>query len=243
MDVSSDWMQGRSVFGGLQAALGVRAMRTLLPAQLPLRTLQVAFVGPVSGGTVDARAQVLRTGKNATQIAAQLVADDEVLASMIGIFGAPRESAVDVLPTQPAVANHKPIEFRFMPGITPEFTQHFRSRWLRGGIPFTGVTETENVIEIDMVDEGSASELHALAIADLIPPITLSLLKKPVNGSSMTWMLEFLTDRFSGLPLKGWRVDAQLMAAHDGYTSQSLVLWGPGGIPVALSRQSMVVFG
>ena len=41
----------------------------------------------------------------------------------------------------------------------------------------------------------------------------------------------------------GWRVDAQMMAAESGYTNQSLVLWGPGGVPVALGRQSMVVFG
>jgi len=43
--------------------------------------------------------------------------------------------------------------------------------------------------------------------------------------------------------LDGWRIDAQMMAADSGYTNQSLVLWGPGGVPVALGRQSMVVFG
>ena len=55
-------------------------------------------------------------------------------------------------------------------------------------------------------------------------------------------MLELLTHR-RDLPCEGWRVDAQLDAAVDGYTSQGLTLWGPGGVPVALGRQSMVVFG
>ncbi len=45
------------------------------------------------------------------------------------------------------------------------------------------------------------------------------------------------------MPLDGWRMDATMMAAGSGYTNQSMVLWGPGGMPVALGRQTMVVFG
>ena len=33
-----------------------------------------------------------------------------------------------------------------------------------------------------------------------------------------------------------------MVAADSGYTNQSLELWGPGGVPVALGRQCMVVF-
>jgi hypothetical protein len=58
----------------------------------------------------------------------------------------------------------------------------------------------------------------------------------------MTWMLEFLDDRIDELPLLGWRMDGELSAARDGYTSQTGMLWGPDGRAVALSRQSMVVF-
>ena len=45
------------------------------------------------------------------------------------------------------------------------------------------------------------------------------------------------------VPVQKWRLDAELTAAADGYISQSTMVWGPGGEPVALSRQSMVVFG
>jgi hypothetical protein len=56
-------------------------------------------------------------------------------------------------------------------------------------------------------------------------------------------MLEFLRDRFDDLPLSHWRVDAEMPAARDGYISQSVMIWAPNGVPAALSRQSMVVFG
>ena len=56
-------------------------------------------------------------------------------------------------------------------------------------------------------------------------------------------MLRLSAERFEGLGLENWRVDATMAAARDGYTSQSVMVWGPGGEPLAMSRQSMVVFG
>jgi len=64
-----------------------------------------------------------------------------------------------------------------------------------------------------------------------------------VAAASLTWMLELLTEDVSTLALEGWRVDATMTAAHSGYINQSSTLWGPGGVPVALGRQTMVVFG
>jgi hypothetical protein len=150
---------------------------------------------------------------------------------------------VRVTPKQAAVESAKPMTFGYMPGITPAFTQHFSARWLRGGFPFSGATLPQNIVELDLKDSGPASEAHVLALADFMPPVALSLLKKPSPGSTLTWMVEFLTDRLTHLPLQGWRVDADLTAGADGYTSQSVMLWGPSSEPVALSRQSMVVFG
>lgn len=242
LSVPEDWLQGRSAFGGLQTALAVRAMRTLVP-EMPLRTLQVLFAAPVPGGKMRAEARVLRSGKNTTHAEGRIVNDGETLAVVVGVFGNGRASAVSLLPHHHAEDARHAIPFRFVPGVTPAFTQHFDSRWLKGNLPFSNDQTREIVVEIGMRDTGAATEGHVLAIADLIPPIALSWLGRPAPGSSMTWMLEFITDRFSELPLKGWRVDAKLIFAGDGYTSQSAMVWGPNGTPVALSRQSMVVFG
>ena len=241
--VPEDWLQGRSVFGGLQAAFALKAMRAEVPASMPLRTLQVTFIAPVPAGAVSVQARLLRTGKNSVHAQAQLVEGNQVLCTAMGVFGSRRDSRVSVVPIQPEVEVQKIIAFQHIPGVTPTFTQHFAARWLRGGIPFSNSSSTEAVIEIGMHDSGGASEAHILALADFIPPVALAMLKTPAPGSSLTWMMEFLTESFEQLPLIGWRVDAQLVAARDGYTSQSVMLWGPDGVPVALSRQSMVVFG
>ncbi len=239
LEVPADWAQGRSTFGGLQAALAVRAMRRHVP-EVPLRTLQVTFIGPIVG-RLHVETSVLRTGSSATHVEARITGEGGLGTIAIGVFGKPRTSMVTVERTQPAVARDKPITMPFIPGLAPAFVQHFQATWLRGALPLMGSTETAHVIEVGIDDDGPATEAHAIALADSIPPLALAFLRKPTHGGSLTWLLELLTDRFEGLA--GWRIDAELMAARDGYTSQSLVLWGPDGRAVALGRQHMTVFG
>lgn len=245
--VGEDWLQGRSAFGGLQAALALRAMRELVQADMPLRSLQTTFVAPVPSGPVTIRAQILREGRSATQIEASLCDGERTLCRLVGVFGSARPSALNFQPEQPsvegAVESKMSRELRYVEGQMPAFTQHFRARWLRGDLPFTGGQQRDSVLQISLRDEGVPDETHVLAFADFIPPIALSMFDKPTPGSSLTWMIELLRDRYDDLGLDDWRVDAQLIAARDGYTNQSLMLWGPRGEPVALSRQSMVVFG
>lgn len=242
IDVPDDWLQGRTLFGGMQAVVGLAAMRSLAP-EAPLRSLQVTFLAPVPGGPVTARAVILRSGKSATHVEARIVDGDKTLCTMVGVFGLPRASAVSVRPQQPVVASTKGFELPWVPGVTPAFTQHFKARWIVGSPPWSGASNPENVIELTMRDTGHATEAHVVAMADFIPPIALSYLTTPVAAASLTWMLELLPETFDSLPLEGWRIDAQMAAAHNGYLNQSLVLWGPGGVPVALGRQTMVVFG
>jgi hypothetical protein len=242
--VPDDWMQGRSTFGGLQAALALRAMRSLaplVPADAPLRVLQVTFIGPVANA-VRLTARVLRSGKSATFAEARIEDGGSTAALVVGVFGLPRPSRVRVIPEQPPVVSTDPIDFVYAEGF-PKFTQHFPRRQLRGGLPFTGSKSRETVLEAGLNDPAKTSEEHVVAMADLPAPVALSLLRTVGVGSSMTWTLELLRDRFDDLPLQGWRLDAELLAGRDGYTSQSVMVWGPGGEPVALSRQQMVVFG
>lgn len=246
IDVPEDWSVGRTTFGGLQAAIALRAMRTLVPADVPLRTLQTTFIGPVPTGRIEARARILRTGKHATHVEARIVdaADgDQTLALMLGVFGTARASVISITPEPPPRPDNDGIPFRLVPGLTPSCAQHFQGRWLRGAPPLSGDQERMHVVDLTMKDTGPVTEAHVLALSDYMPPIAFSMLPMRVMGGSMTWMLEIIGDRLDDLPPTGWRLDAELVAARDGYTSQSVMVSSPAGRPIALSRQSMYVFG
>jgi hypothetical protein len=243
--VPDDWMQGRSVFGGLQAALAVRALRSLVPADMPLRALQTTFVGPV-GGALRIAAQVLRTGKNVVHAEARIMSEDQTSTLVVGVFGRGRPSRAVVVPEVAATRRPcaEPLAFPFIPGLSPSFAQHYTMRFLAGDLPLSSVRHAPRAhVAIDVDDHGNATEEQVIGIADVIYPLALSMLDERAPGSSVTWTLELLLADWSTFPLSGWSAHAAMLAGRDGYTSQSVTLTAPGGAPAALSRQMMMIFG
>ena len=240
--VGEDWLQGRSLFGGLQAAIGWRAMRALVPAEMPLRTLQMTFIAPIEAGDVTAQARVLRAGKNTMHLEARFGSDEATQALMLCVFGSARESIVHRQLAAPApIGERRPIPF--MRGITPSFMQQFGVDLIGGAGPFSGKAVDNTAFELALHDCGPMTEAHLLVLADFVPPVALSWMPKPVPGSSLTWMFELLDADFAAEPLSGWRLESEMSAARNGYTSQTTTVFAPSGSAVALSRQSMVVFG
>ncbi|MDX1693331.1 MAG: thioesterase family protein [Ketobacteraceae bacterium] len=243
LTLTDDWLQGRSMFGGLQAALALLAMRTLVPGEFPLRTLQFTFMAPIPPGKVCAGATELRAGKNTRHAQAVISDGRETQAMAIAVFGKARQSQIKRPIAAPKLPSEPARPFVFEEGVTPAFTRHFSASWLQGDLPFSGSDHNNALVRVAMKEAGTTSEGHLLAIADFIPPVALAKLRAPAPGSSLTWMIEILDTGFQHHPLDNWLVDAEMTAAADGYTSQSATIFAPDGSAVALSRQSMVVFG
>mgnify|MGYP000016453562 CR=1 FL=1 len=74
LQLPSDWMQGRAGYGGLLGALALKSMRSLVPPERKVRSLLIAFVGPVGPGDFTIQSQALRAGKSVTQLEAKLAA-------------------------------------------------------------------------------------------------------------------------------------------------------------------------
>ena len=63
-DVPADWLQGRTVYGGLMTALALQAALRNGPTDLPtLKSAQVSFIGPATEA-LTFHPQVLRQGKS-----------------------------------------------------------------------------------------------------------------------------------------------------------------------------------
>lgn len=241
LSAPEDWMQGRSLYGGLQAALAIHAMQSL-DSSRPLRSLQTNFIAPLRG-EIRGETSVLRRGKNATQMEARLYAGDVLATQCMAIFGTSLDSIVSVKQEQPAIESENPIVFPFIAGVTPAFTQHFGMRLLAGNLPFSGKESTTSAYGLDLRDAGPVTKLHVTALADVVPPLGLSFVSAPTFGSTMSWMLEFLAEPKPTTSLEGWRLDSALLSAEGGYTHQTNTLWSPAGEAMALSRQCMLVFG
>ncbi|MCA8890365.1 MAG: thioesterase family protein [Hyphomonas sp.] len=241
--VPEDWMQGRTTYGGLTAALCLKAALPLA-GDRPLRSAQVAFVGPASGELVSVPT-VLREGKNTAFISVRMTGPDGIVAECIFAFGAARESSLDFSDmVAPAVT--LPDETKqFFPDERrrPAFSHHFNVRLAKGGRPISGAPDGEIVLWLRHRDETAPMDaVTLLSIADSPPPAALSMMTAPGRISSMTWMAEFLTDDIS--TENGWFL-AQHVAqtAQQGYSSQAMRLWNSKGEPMMVGRQTIAVFG
>jgi acyl-CoA thioesterase len=246
--VPPDWLQGRTVFGGLQMALGTRAMRAALPLQaaaLPLRSAQMTFVGPLLGGQpIYMTAEAVRIGKSTVHARCDLRHDDGKLAcTVVAIFGGPRESNFVREMVRPD-PGRTPAESSGRPQPSaPEFVQHFEVRIAQGAWPYTGYHEPRSLIYARLQDRECGSEDALLALADVIPTPVLSTLKSPAPASSVNWMIELLRDP-AYLNLHDYvLIDTEVRAGTAGYLSQTSVLYGADRHAYSVSHQTVAVFG
>jgi len=242
--IPATWMQGRASFGGLVAALGVEALQQTLGTAIPLRTAQVAFIGPVGDGLLRIETTILRQGRNVTSMRADLIQGEQVACTVLACFGASRESVLSVsAPARPEVKS--PEESYCFPrkeGLTPKFLDHFDIRLAEGERPFTSGSDKNHGIWVRFNEPGPASMAHIIALADTPPPIPLSMLSAPANGSSLTWSLEFLTDDIQANADEWWYVRAELTQCSNGYNQQRYSIWSPSGEAIAFANQVMAVF-
>jgi acyl-CoA thioesterase len=245
VDFPADWAQGRSTFGGLVAAVALRAMRAVVSPDHRPQSIQATFVGPLASGAADIATNLLRSGRTTTSVEARLSQDGELRAVVQAVFGQQRSSGVVVAgPAAPAVPPPDGVvEFPYLEGVTPTFTQHFGYRWTIGQAPFTQARDGEiggwcRFRE----DQGLGDAEVVLALLDAWPAPVLSLLKQPAPASSVTWTVGLLDQAFTQPSDGWWLFHGRTIAAAAGYAQTSAILWAPDRRAVATSHQLVAVF-
>ncbi|WKB54047.1 acyl-CoA thioesterase [Eleftheria terrae] len=247
--VTDDWLQGRTTFGGFIAACAVQAMRDVAgadwPAQVQLTALQTSFVGPVGLGMMDVAVQVLREGRHLRQVQAHVSQAGQTAAVLLAVFGAGRETVVPHhAPVQPTLsitpADARPLPF--VPGVTPNFTQHLDFRWAEGHLPYSGQPGWQVKVHARLRDDSLDEELLTVLLADAAPPAVLGQLATPAPSSSVSWALELAPLTRTAAPGAWWRIDKDTRAAAAGHVNDGTTLWTPSGQLAAFGHQVVAVY-
>jgi acyl-CoA thioesterase len=243
--IGEDWSQGRGAFGGIVAALGNEAMRRIVPADRALRGLETVFVGPAFPGPVRMQAEILRIGKAVTIAGARLWSAGEIAATFTGIYGAPRAVQISISPEADTGVRevNDLADSTFPPGVGPAFVQHFGLRFAEGSRPFAGLQSRRSKAYIRHRDTSPFTESHLVALIDCIPSPLMQMMTKPAPSNSLTWSLQFQRHDYTCAPDAWWRMDTEVDSAGEGYACETSIVLDPKGMPAALSRQLVVVFG
>lgn len=241
----SSWLQGRTLFGGAATAAVVRALGAQVSPDRPLRSVFTSFVGPVVDAPATLHTEVLRAGKGATQLAGELRQQGGVRTRVSALYGRPRASRLARTPPLETL-NLPPAEsrvFPFLPGVTPDFTQHIAMRWASGAMPFSGASEASLSGWCQHRTAATDPATALLGLLDAWPCPALSLLTAPAPASSVTWHVTFvhLPERVD--PERWWGYTSRVTSLADGFAHMASQLSDDGGRVVALSEQVVAVYG
>lgn len=259
VEVDQGWTQGRAIYGGLTGALLLAAMKGRIRAIAadtgrpetvpPLRAITVSFIGPATTGAIEIEAEILRIGSNVTQCQATVRQGGELVATALAAFGKHRESALSVAPSEamPDLGDPDAVEpFPYIEKLTPEFYQFAELRQVGGQLPFSGAESTGLSGWTSLRESPDQfQEEHLVALADAWPPAPIQMLDGFAPGSSLTWTLEVIAEVNPETTPGDTKLaySATTDSARDGYAHTHAMLWRPDGELVAISRQSITIFG
>ncbi|WMW79308.1 thioesterase family protein [Undibacterium cyanobacteriorum] len=262
VEVLEGWGQGRALFGGLLGAMVLahlegkmqdRASASATQLGPVIRALTISFVAPVEVGQLEIQSEVLRAGKSVIQMQCTMRQHGQVVLSALASFGMARSSSVVVeswkAPDIGAPGSGQAIPY--FEGIVPEFTRKIDFRITGCDLPFSGSSRShmDGWMRWNAragVTTEKARLLDLVALIDAWPPAILQMLKQPNPASSLTWTLEFpaIDDAvLSEAANPWWQYRAQTESARNGYGHIAAHIWDESGRLVAISRQTVTVFG
>ncbi|MGA0602560.1 thioesterase family protein [Caulobacter sp. KR2-114] len=239
--VSDDWLQGRTLYGGLSAALCLNAALAAFEGLPPLRSAQLTFIGPATGA-VTASPSLLRQGKSAAYVGVDLTGDAGLATRAVFTFGAARQSAFCER-RMPAPAAPPPEACEpFFVSSRPTFAQHFEVLSAGRSRPVTAA-EPDYLVWLRHRDPAARSGvLGLMALADATPPAAMAMFAAGAPISTMTWMVDLLADA-DELGGDGWLLlESRAETVCEGYSAQPMAIWTSDGRPLVSARQCVAVF-
>lgn len=236
--IPANWLQGRTSYGGLSTALAYHCARLSVEEAPPLRSAQVAFVGPMNGD-VEIRCDLLRRGRNTAFVEARILSADGVGFAGTFIFMNPRRSSIEFADIPAPDAGPVP---------SPEDIRHGPTEFFTSNMDYSGkrlvLGEGKPVLEgWQRITERSGldSMTELLCIGDGLPPAAMGLMTEPGMVSSMNWQVNLLTAEPETVD-GWWYLQSRAHHAHDGASSQHMTVWNQRLEPVMEATQSVALF-
>ncbi|GMN02122.1 acyl-CoA thioesterase [Erythrobacter sp. MTPC3] len=238
---ASDWMQGRTLYGGASALVAFTMAQRAFPDLPPLRAAQVGFVAPV-GEEIELKAEIIRQGRNVTQVRSEIWSDGKTALTAFWLFAAERDANAvrpadgpENWPGAPEDNSHA------MKGQGPAFIQNnFEIRFGQAKDEDRGACIRRWARLTEDHDLDPVSKL--VLMGDVMPPGAMRIMQRPGPISSINWSFNVLDPHT--VSEDGWYLSENASQhADSGYSSERLRMWDSNGRQVLDGLQCVAVFG
>jgi len=242
---ASDWMQGRTLYGGASALIAYTMATRAFSELPPLRSAQIGFVAPI-GEAVELSAEIVRQGRNVTQVRSEIFSEGKVALTAFFLFGTARETnasrAADPIKDWPGSPedNGQAIPGKGQ-GQAPSFIRNnfdIRFGQAKGANHGATIRRWARLTEDHLLDPVAKLVL----MGDVLPPGAVRIMQRPGPISSINWSFNVLDPetRSAG----GWYLAENASQHADvGYSSERLRMWDVEGRQVLDGLQCVAVFG
>jgi acyl-CoA thioesterase len=240
LEAPPSWSQGRTLYGGMTAALGWAAAARTFPDLPPLRSVQAAFVGPAAGRLTLAP-EILRRGRSATTVGVDVRSEGGLAARLTFFCGGARPSKVshERVPP-PAAPTPEDLPIVLGRGQGPTFAANFDIRHVSGGLPFSGGPPEFSMWARLERHDGADPLVALLALADVLPPAAMPVFPEFGVISSLSWSFDL--DRLPVNAGAWYLCRATAESTADGYSRQSMDLFDEQGQRLLAGRQTVAIF-
>jgi acyl-CoA thioesterase len=252
---SKAWYQGRGAYGGVVAAVAMRAMQRLCPHRPP-RTFTMHFTAPALEGPGAASAQVVSEGGKVTHLSAQVrlgvqttgeqaeqAEQGALVAFASATFAQERESKLHYAPASAPQAPHyssiPEVPFELMPP-TLAFTRFVSYRFALGQPPLSRAPKAIVGGWCDFKGEPPLDFSLLAALLDVWPPAIFSTMSRFTRAASVDLTYHFFVEELSALK-RPFLYHGEVLSMVDGYAEERNVLWDAEGTLVASARQLIAV--
>lgn len=238
---AGEWMQGRTLYGGASALLAYTMAVRAFPGLPPLRAGQIAFVAPV-GEEFELDAEIVRQGRNVTQVRSEIRSGDKVALSAFWLFGEGREPNA-LHPASPpenwpgAPEDNDVVSHSFAPSF---IQNNFDLRYGQAKGVDHGATVRRWARLTEKHDLDPVSRL--VLMGDVMPPGAMRAMQRVGPISSINWSFNVLDPESRSRD--GWYLAENASQHADlGYSSERLRMWDADGRQVLDGIQCVAVFG
>lgn len=244
--LAADPLKG-APFGGLMAALAVRAMREGLDIQPPLMTLTVQYLAAARFEDITFTPSLDRGGRSVAYASVGAGQPGRPTLTAMGTFGTlghgPEVRPLTPSPTPFDALDPTPVD----PRLAPWFTRYIEHRFdggpkLGGGAPLTDPTLR---LWMRTRDGRPLDELTLCFLLDGIFPSYMSVLPlPPVPSASVDLRYDLIEPVTPDTSPEGWAIfQFRTRDVSGGWALDDGVAFAPDGRPLALARQRRKLFG
>lgn len=238
---ADEWTQGRTLYGGASALIAYTHAMRALPDLPPLQAAQIGFVAPI-GSEVELTAEIIRQGRNVTQVRSDIYCNGSLALTSFLLFGASRPANAqhpsDRLEPWPGSAeDNEPVSAERGPAF---LKQNFE---LRRAQAETGKGEPTVRRWFRLKDHTELDPTSTMILlGDANPPGAMRAMQRQGPISSINWSFNILET--APQTRDGWWMSENSSEHADhGYSSERLTMWNSDGRKVMSGLQSVAIFG